>query len=410
MTHLRLELADGTAPVLREAGHSPAPAVHPLASGSHLRTVHEFCDFLALETEWRRLETGCQSHRNIFQTFDWLKTWAEVYSAAPGSQELHVILGYRDSRLVFAWPLMRTRSGPLTILRWMSEPLSQYGDVLIASGECAKAWMTAALIQLRRTPGVDAIRLRHVRCDAAATPFLQMNFRNARLAEQAPWLDLTRFADEAAYEARYNSSQRKRRKKIRKALEDAFGPVAFTVLKPGHAGDLAIDQAIAEKSEWIEERGRQNRALSRPGLSTFLKRLARSQDGAMDLVVTALTAGGKPVSWEIGLRHAGTHFAFITSHVNALTDYSPARLHMDLSQRHALNHGMRAFDLMLPHDAYKDSWSSGHTDTADFHLPLSAGGWAYGVIYLERLRPMLRHAYYRMSPGLLRLLKPIVGH
>ena len=130
----------------------------------------------------------------------------------------------------------------------------------------------------------------------------------------------------------------------------------------------------------------------------------------MDLVVTALTAGGKPVSWEIGLRHAGTHFAFITSHVNALTDYSPARLHMDLSQRHALNHGMRAFDLMLPHDVYKDSWSSGHTDTADFHLPLSAGGWAYGVIYLERLRPMLRHAYYRMSPGLLRLLKPIVGH
>ena len=116
------------------------------------------------------------------------------------------------------------------------------------------------------------------------------------------------------------------------------------------------------------------------------------------------------MSWEIGLRAGGVHYAFITSHVNALTDYSPARLHMDLSQRQALKDGMAAFDLMLPHDAYKDSWSSGATPVNDYFLPLSPQGWAFGALYLERLRPVLRHAYYRMPPALLRLLKPITGH
>ena len=71
---------------------------------------------------------------------------------------------------------------------------------------------------------------------------------------------------------------------------------------------------------------------------------------------------------------------------------------------------MKVFDLLLPHDAYKYSWSSAHMGAADYYLPLSSRGSLYGMLYLERLRPLLRHAYYRMPQGLLRLLKPIVGH
>ena len=155
-----------------------------------------------------------------------------------------------------------------------------------------------------------------------------------------------------------------------------------------------------------------------PSRWIWIRPVVRSDDTAkkgsgsssMQLVVSELSAGGKPVSWEIGLRTGGVHYGFITSHVTALTDYSPARLHMDLSQRQALKDGMLAFDLMLPHDAYKDSWSSGATAAGDYHLPLSPLGWVYGGLYLERLRPVLRAAYYRMPPAVLRLLKPIIGH
>ena len=306
--------------------------------------------------------------------------------------------------------LMRTKLGPLNVLRWMSEPHSQYGDVLVAKGHCPTAWLGATTGFLRKLKDIDIIRLRHVRKDAAAAIYLDAHFRNARVDELAPWLDLKAFADEAAYDARYSSSQRKRRKKIRKSLEDEFGPVTFEVLTEVPLATAAVRDAITEKCQWIDERGRQNRVLCCPNLPAFLESLLRTRQGTAQLVVSRLCAGGRPISWELGIRYGAVHFCFITSHVNALTNFSPARLHMDFSQRQAIKDGMARFDLMVPNDAYKDSWCSARMATQDYHLPLSPAGRAYGSIYLETLRPHMREAYYRMPPNLLRLLKPILGH
>ena len=94
-------------------------------------------------------------------------------------------------------------------------------------------------------------RARHVRADATITPTLAATFRDARHPERAPWLNLTRFADEATYDARYSSQQRKRRKKIRKALESEFGPVKFEVLEDGPEARQILkmirDERIAER-------------------------------------------------------------------------------------------------------------------------------------------------------------------
>ena len=410
MADTHFDLTDRGTHGLTKSRPAAKPSLRAVPQGIRLSILREAADFVALESDWRQLEANSPHHRNVFQTFDWLQNWAAVYAGAPGTAPLHVILGHRGNRLVFAWPLMRTKTGPLTILRWMSEPVSQYGDVLVDKTENPDIWMAEALAQLRQAPGIDAIRLRHVRADAAAAPFLKKSFRDARLPEQAPWLDLSAYADEAAYDARYTATQRKRRKKYRKTLEDAAGPVVFDLLRPGLATDAAIDHAIALKSAWIESRGRHNQVLNCEEVKTFFKRLARMQSDAVQLVVTALTAGGKPVSWEIGLRMGDVHFAFLTSHVTAMEEFSPARLHMDMAQRRALSDGMKVYDLMLPNDVYKESWSSACSDTDDYHLPLSVRGWAYGVVFLEQLRPVLRRAYYRMPEKFLRLLKPIVGH
>jgi len=379
-------------------------AAHALPQGAVLSCVTAAADFAALEQDWRRLEASAAAPHNIFQSFDWLLCWSKVYGAAPC-----VVTGYQDGAMVFAWPLMKERLGPLIVLRWMSEPLSQYGDVLVAPGQCARIWMERATALLRQQRAFDVIRLRHVRSDAAAAAFLDLHFRDSRMAEQAPWLDLTQFADEAAYDARYTSTQRKRRKKIRKSLEDGFGPLAFELLAAGPASDRAIAEAVTEKCRWLGSRGRHNRVLCHDRLVAFLQLLSRCANTAQ-LVTSRLAAGGRPISWELGLRYRGGHFGFITAHDTALTDQSPARLHMDLSQRQALRDGLHSFDLMVPNDAHKESWSSAKVTTRDYHLPLSALGRLYGTGYLETARPLVRRAYYRMPPGLLRLLKPLTGH
>jgi CelD/BcsL family acetyltransferase involved in cellulose biosynthesis len=163
-----------------------------------------------------------------------------------------------------------------------------------------------------------------------------------------------------------------------------------------------MEAALAEKRKWIAERSLWTRALGCPKLLGLLRELGRG-DSAFSVMTSVLSAGGKPISWEIGLRFKDTHFAFITAHDTAFTDASPARLHMDLSQRRAIADGMKVFDLMVPLDRHKDSWSNAVTPVRDFHKPLTLLGWLYGAVYLERLRPALRRAYYNATPRMRRI-------
>lgn len=381
-----------------------------LPADGHLTIIATPQGLDTLEAGWRALEGAHARQNGVFQTFDWVRTWAAAYALPDSGRTLAVVAGMRGGRLVFVWPLMVEQIGPAWVLRWLSEPLAQYGDVLVGQNEDAAVWMASALDLLRAEGGCDAIWLRHVRDDAAAHAHLAAHFYDAKLPERAPWLDLSAFAGEAAYDARYTSNQRKRRKKIRKALEERFGPVTFEVMAPGPGLDAAMTMAVTEKSRWVDERGRHNQILNCPRLPMFLQALSRANSGAIRLVFTCMKAGGQPLSWEVGLRSGRTHFGFITSHVNALTDYSPARLHMDYSQRLALKDGMAAFDLMVPHDPHKESWCSAMMATNDYHLPLTIRGWLFGRLYLESLRPALRAAYYRLPEGALKALKPILRH
>src|SRR5260221_2503587 len=250
---------------------------------SHLSLVTSLDSLADLERDWRSLErVGLRPH-GVFQTFDWVRSWAKFHLAENTEAELSIVAGYREDELVVIAPLMKVAYGPVKVLRWLTEPLSQYGDILLAPGECPKAWGVAALSLIKRLRNIDVIRLRHVRADAAIAPFLQETFRDANHIESAPWLDLGQFANDAAYEARYNSNQRKRRKKIRKSLEEKFGQVTFELLDGGSDSDAAMREAIAQKCQWLETRGRHNRILGSLQALDFLKHLSRARDASVRL-------------------------------------------------------------------------------------------------------------------------------
>ena len=379
-----------------------------LPLGSHMAVVSSPEELTALKQQWLALEAGCNSPSGFFQSFAWIDSWSQVYVTAESPFELCILTGYVNAELVFAWPLMKARQGPLTVMRWLTEPFGQYGDVLVLPDQNIAAWMAKGLKTIGRMRGIDCIRLRHVREDALCAPFLKREFQDAIAYDQAPYLDLTQFADEAAYDARYTSVQRKRRKKIRKALEQR-GELDFHQIPAGSMGDKLIDDAIAEKNKWLDERGRQNRFLKCPGHAKFIKQLSRHRLDGFQTILTELTTGSEAVSWEIGFNYRGTHYGFITSHLNALTDLSPSRLHMDLSQRLSLKQGMQRFDLMVPNDAHKESWSSHKTATNDYYKPLSIRGRAYGLAYLRLLRPRVRAAYYKAPQWALRWMTAIMA-
>lgn len=377
-----------------------------LPASAHISLVTSLGGVRALEKDWLALETDSQGATTVFQTYEWASTWCKIYCAGETGSSIHIITGYDQNRLVFLWPLMLTRRVGLNVLCWLTEPFGQYGDVLCAKGQNAQMWVGQALTFIRRLKGIDVLRLRHVRDDSAIAASAGKILVNAHLDERAPYLDLTQFATEADYENRYTGTQRKRRKKIRKHLEE-LGEVSFTRLPLGTLSDKTIVDAMSEKNKWLAERGRINQIMACPFHSEFLKALARGKQRSIEMVVTELRAGDRAVSWEISFRFGGTHFAYITSHANDLTDLSPGRLHFDLSQRACLADGMKSFDLMVPYDAHKESWSSACMPTQDYYLPLSRKGLVAGKLYLSYIRPKLRAIYYRLPQSLLRYINPL---
>jgi CelD/BcsL family acetyltransferase involved in cellulose biosynthesis len=361
-------------------------------------------EFLALEHAWRKLESDNIITPTVFQSFEWAKAYCNSHLAENSANQLHIVTGYQGERLVFLFPMMVTSLHGLRTLQWLSEPLGQYGDIMCARGQDVSFWMSRAFEFVKSTTTIDLVRLRHIRGDSLAQPFVTENMVDAKYDERAPFLDLTAFKTESEYDARYTSTQRKRRKKIRKSLED-LGEVTFCTLQPGPKNDSAITESIIEKNAWLSDRGRYNRVMGCSRHVEFLKALTKAKSGSFEMITSELKAGPNPVSWEIGFRYRGTHFAYITSHVHKLTDLSPGRLHMDLSQRAALAAGQKRFDLMVPYDAHKESWSSGMVDANDYYYPNSNLGRLYGAIYLRTLRPFVRKIYYNLSPAVLRLLQ-----
>jgi hypothetical protein len=65
---------------------------------------------------------------------------------------------------------------------------------------------------------------------------------------------------------------------------------------------------------------------------------------------------------------------------------------------------MGIFDLMVPNDTHKESWSSAVVVTNDYYLPISTAGAALGHVFIRTLRPLLRKAYYNMDASTLRKL------
>jgi CelD/BcsL family acetyltransferase involved in cellulose biosynthesis len=369
-----------------------------------LVVIDSYAGISAIEADWRDLEIKNGILAHVFQSFDWVNAWCKTHLDPEQNDKLQVYAGYNNNALVFLFPLLLTSHHGVKTLQWITEPLGQYGDALCAEGQDCASWLKLSFAAIQTSKIAQLLRLRHIRKDSLIEEFANQHMVDSKYDERAPYLDLTAFKTDADYDARYTSAQRKRRKKIRKSLEES-GPVTFNILKSVTESDSAIDQAILEKNAWLWDRGRYNRIMGCSRHIEFLKALARSQSDHFEMTTSELRAANTAVSWEIGFRFQGTHFAYITSHVNAMTDLSPGRLHMDLSQRAALAAGQKKFDLMVPYDLHKESWCSAMVDANDYFLPLGLMGKIYGSIYLRNIRPIIRKIYYKLPQPALRILQ-----
>src|SRR5690606_39033243 len=174
---------------------------------------------------------------------NWNWHWANHFLGGADDPQLAFVTAYEGNRLVMVWPLVLERIGPLKTLRWMGDPVSQYGDVLIDNAVDAAGLLHAAAAFVARRTGAGVFNLRKVRADSNIAPYLTAAGAAVTAELKAPYLDLASAPSFAAYETRYSSGARRNRKRQRRRLGER-GAVALARHVDGDAAEALTAEAF----------------------------------------------------------------------------------------------------------------------------------------------------------------------
>lgn len=390
--------------------HSSAPAIGPseyaaldAARGDDvvdMETITDLEGLIALKDDWERLEAESGAAHNFFQSFIWCSAWAQVYLTAGGDTWLRTIVGRRHGKVVMIWPLMVVRHGPLCILKWLSDPVAQYGDVLVERCDQSGDLLEAAWDRLTRDPGIDGVSLRYVREDAAVHDLLSGKCRRLPDPHIARFLDLTAFESATEHSRALNGNQRKQRTRLRKKLEK-MGELGFRVASGGDGFDDMVRLGLAFKQDWQNAHGLAGGVIDDPRFERVFIDVAQGLDAKATSLVGVLALDGVPLAIDLAFRFKDQYFGFVLTQYGPARPHSPAKVLLDLHQKWCIEEGYEQFDMMLPDDPYKHHWTDNAVTVDHFTISTNLWGTFYCTLYLRALRPFLKRLYRKM-PAVLR--------
>jgi CelD/BcsL family acetyltransferase involved in cellulose biosynthesis len=365
------------------------PVSEPEALPVTFEVIRERAGLDALEPEWNDLFRRAGRSAQLFQTFNWNWHWANHYlSATPGGRggpSLAIVAVRREGRLVMLWPLVLERAVGLRVLRWMGEPVSQYGDVLAEDLPDGLRLMRQAWRFIAARLGADVVCLRKVRADAAIAPLLRELGMQQTDATEAPYLDLASAPDFARYEQRYTGKARKNRRRLARRLAEQ-GPLSIERHTGGAEARAAAPLAITLKREWIKQTGRVSRALGDERFAAFFADVAEGRIRPAGCGVTVLTSNGAPAGIAVDITCGERRAAHIIVHDPRLEPFSPGTLLLEAWIKGASADGIATFDLLAPAYAYKLDWADGTVAVGDFARGLTLAGRAWVHLWLGLAR------------------------
>jgi CelD/BcsL family acetyltransferase involved in cellulose biosynthesis len=380
-----------------EVALAPAPPRARAEPAFEIGLVDSHAGFEALESAWNDLFERAGRAAQVFQRYDWLSHWARIYRDP--AVRLALVVAWRDGRLAMVWPLVRARAFGLDVIRWMGEPVSQYGDALVEDGPQSGEMLEAGWRRVRAL-GADLIALRKVRADARVAGLLAAHC-SAAASMAAPYADLSRARTFDAWQERYTPKARSDRRRLRRRLEDV-GAVGF-VSAPGGEDAVALTaQAFAMKRAWLARRGLGSPALEDPRMEAFFAALVGDPKAGGNIVIDSVTCGGEAVAIAVSIDCGGETFGHILAHNPDFDKKGVGILLADAALRAAHGRGLTRFDMLAPADPYKKDWSDGEVAVHDWTLAISLTGWLYAKVWLDALRPRIKRMLLRMPPNVAR--------
>jgi CelD/BcsL family acetyltransferase involved in cellulose biosynthesis len=390
----------------------PVPAasagrqMHPCGTADlRLAVVTDREGFECLEQPWNELFDRAGRACQLFQSFDWLRHWANHY--LDNGSRLSVVTGWRHGRLVLVWPLVATRSAGLTRLSWMGEPVSQYGDVLVENGPARLDLLRRSWARVKML-AADIIYLRKIRSDAAVSVLLPEMGAIRTSSSQAPYLDLASASDFETYNQRYSGKRRSDRRRHLRRLKEA-GPITFEQHACGAAAQDLVSRALQHKRAWLVQRGLIFPVLHDESFEHFFRDVVAGHLSSPAARISAIRCNGEPIGVEISFSCKGDIFGVLISHDLKFERQGLGAVLAEFSIRTAHAAGYAKFDLLAPAEPYKMDWADGAIDLADWAVPFSGAARFYTRAWLGGARGWAKNVAHGLPPWLGRMLISIFG-
>ncbi len=358
--------------------------------------IESFSELEKIEEDWRALDKSAGKAHQVFQTYPWCWHWANHAANGDSSAwRLKILTGRRSGKLVLICPLAIPFGTLLNEARWLGEPLTQYGDVLVADDPARDVWLLEAWRHLLEQDDIDLLHLRKVRTDATIHRLLKDQAYKLPGNQGAPSLNLKPYKDFEELNNTFPGKDRRDRRRKRRRLAE-LGKLKFEMLNPGPKANAALTTAIEFKNAWLKKSGRHNSAFNDDTTIATLHAILRGEGPSVDSLISIMHLDAEPLAVEIGFINDRTYFTHIGAFNPWFYVHSPGKIMTEDTLSILINRGFEAYDLMAPADDYKLRWSDTLVDIQDHAMPLSLRGVTHMGLYLKLVRPGLKSLYGKL--------------
>ncbi len=378
--------SQGTSPT-----RTPAEDWPVLDHADDITVVHTAEELLALEADWTRLADRHARPSHVFQQFGWARRWlSEFRSVSATEPSLAVGVARRNGEAVLILPLFVQRIAGARCLKWLGDPVGQYGDLIIADVPDRLRLISAVFDAVVSEPRADAVFLQRVRDDADIASFLAKLGAAEQDRNEAPYIDLTAFSSFDAYDnATFTRRKQRERKRLRRRLEE-LGPVRLESDLKADAARAAASEAIVLKRRWLAEKSLASKALTDDRSLNFMAEIAADPSSGVDTRVNVLKSGETTAGAQIGFAYKGTLSMHVIVYDTRFQKAGVGVLHLaDMIER-AFDEGLEQIDLLAPTADYKRTWATGALGVADHCYGVNRRGRLFVSFYLKRIRPLLK--------------------
>jgi len=297
--------------------------------------------------EWDSLWS--RSRANVFQHLAWIRAWQASDGASACG--LNIGLAWNNTELTAVLPMVIRRWNGLRVLEWAAQANSDYCDGFGHPDAIGRLMETVI-----GAGEFDLLRLKNIRVDAIAYPFLKNRLPSGISNERCLGVR-SMWTNGQSWFATLNKKKRNNHRRGFRILKES-GEVSFRVLRPNEPWKVIVSVLANLKRRWLAANNLRSPLLEENAFTPLVSALHRI--GCLRIFV--LECGGTLAAGSVNAIHHDQLLAFFAAYDSAFERSSPGILLMNECTKWAFDHDITYIDYLRGEEPYKFEFANDAVD------------------------------------------------